>query len=256
MNLLIVDDEPLEREVLRDVFDKDNLGVLKCMEAMNGVSAVDTVKNNQIDIVLMDIKMPIMDGITAAKIIKQHDPNIKVVFLTAYNEFDYALQTIKIGAEDFLLKPVRPIEVVEAIKKVIDNINDTKDDTFLADQSNSVIETMNNYIDIHLTDKLTLDQMSGIVHLHPQYISRLFKQVTGMTFTEFITMKRLEKSKELLIQSNKSISEISELCGFTDPNYFTRVFRKFEGQPPKQFRQNEKLLKKEKLNKLYFNRIM
>ncbi|WP_054636585.1 response regulator [Thalassobacillus sp. C254] len=253
MNLLIVDDETLEREVLRDIVKKSNLNIGICLEAANGLTALEITKKNKIDLILMDIKMPILDGLSAAKMVKQIDPNIKIIFLTAYNEFDFALQTIKIGAEDFLLKPVRPKEVVESLQKVVTSAGNNG---LLEEQRSSVIEKINSYIKSNIDEKLTLEQLARVVHLHPQYISRLFKQEMGMTFTDFITKKRIEKSKELLVKSKKNITEISELCGFSDPNYFSRVFRKMEGEPPMQYRKNETLLRKEKLNKHYFNRIM
>ncbi|WP_158735623.1 response regulator [Alteribacillus sp. YIM 98480] len=256
MNLLIAEDEPLEREVIMEMVKRHNPGIKQCIEANNGASAVEIVSNESIDIVLMDIKMPILDGISAAKIMKQNTPQLKILFLTAYNDFDYALNTIKIGAEDFLLKPVRPEEFIEAIKKVIESMDETVTDMKDSVESNSVVEMITNYINVKLDHKITLEQVARYVHLHPQYVSRLFKQQTGMTITEFITVKRIEKSKEYLRNSQKAITEISQSCGFTDANYFTRVFRKMEGMPPKQFRKNEQALKKEKINRHYFNNIM
>lgn len=256
MNLLIVDDEPLEREVLMDIIQKANLGIQNCLEAINGSVAVDMVNNNGIDIVLMDIKMPVMDGIAAAKIMKKKNPNIKLLFLTAFNDFDYALQTIKLGIDDFLLKPVSPNEIIEALKKVIESMDPiiTKEST--SNQPIVIIRTLISYIKNHIQEKLTLEELSGLVHLHPQYISRLFKQEMNMTITEYITVERIEKSKKMLVETQNTMMEISIACGFSDSNYFTRVFRMREGIPPSQYRKNELLLKKERLHRQYFNKIM
>lgn len=256
MNLLIVDDEPLEREVLMDVVKKNHIGITHCLEAVNGASALEIVTSESIDIVVMDIKMPVMDGITAAKVMKERSPHLKVLFLTAYNEFDYALQTIKLGVVDYLLKPVRPDEFIQALKKVTGPTKDQTSEEIHQHQSNNIIETITTFIHDHVEEKLTLVQLSEVVHLHPQYVSRLFKQEMGMTLTDYITVRRIEKAKELLANSKKTIADISEQCGFTDPNYFTRVFKKLEGCPPKQYRENEQQLKREKVNRQYFNKIM
>jgi two-component system, response regulator YesN len=256
LKVLIVDDEPLEREVLMDIVKKSDLGIVECIEVENGADAVEIMNKDCIDIVVMDIRMPVMDGITAAKLMKQDFPNLKIVFLTAYNEFDYALQTIKIGVEDFLLKPVRPEEFIQTLEKVTTNLETDSVDRKLPPQSNSMVDSVIEYIGEHLEDKLTLQQLADYVYLHPQYLSRLFKQEKGITITEFITMKRIEKSKSLLISTQESITDISEKCGFTDLNYFSRVFSKIEGVSPKKYRQYEQTLRKEKKNQHYFNKIM
>jgi two-component system, response regulator YesN len=256
LKVLIVDDEPLEREVLMDIAKKSDLGIVECIEAENGADAVETINKGCIDIVVMDIRMPVMDGITAAKLMKQDFPSLKIVFLTAYNEFDYALQTIKIGVEDFLLKPVRPEEFIQTLEKVTTNLETDSVDKKSPPQSNSMVDSVIEYIGEHLEDKLTLQQLADYVYLHPQYLSRLFKQEKGITITEFITMKRIEKSKSLLISTQESITDISEKCGFTDLNYFSRVFSKIEGVSPKKYRQYEQTLRKEKKNQHYFNKIM
>ncbi|WP_354000721.1 response regulator transcription factor [Sporosarcina newyorkensis] len=252
MKLLIVDDEPLEREVLLDIVKKSNLGFIECLEAKNGLLAVDIASTTLIDVMLIDIKMPKMDGLTAAKLIKKMNPEIKIIFLTAFNEFDYALQTIKIGVEDYLLKPVRPEELVGSLTKVVESTDIQEIET----PSTEVIEQLITYIKGHLEDKLTLNELSQLVHLHPQYLSRLFKQKMDRSLTEYITSTRLEKSKELLVDSQYTITEISRLCGFSDSNYFTRVFRKQEGIPPSHYRKNEQLLKKERVKKTYIHSII
>lgn len=256
LNVLIVDDEPLEREVLMDVVRKSKLGITKCTEAVNGAAAVDIINNQKVDIVMMDIKMPIMNGLSAAQHIKKKYPNMKIVFLTAYNEFDYALQTIKIGAEDYLLKPARPEEVIQALSKVINKFNQIIGNEGYEIPANSIVEVITTYINGNLHEKLTLEQLAGYVHLHPQYLGRLFKQEMHVTITEYITRKRIEKSKELLECSQKTITEISEICGFSDSNYFTRVFRKMEGIPPKEYRKNKQLLKREKRRGLANNMML
>ncbi|HEY9577348.1 MAG TPA: response regulator, partial [Pseudobacillus sp.] len=88
MNLLIVDDEPLEREVLTMIINKGKLGIDRVVEAKNGMDAVQLATEKQIDLVLMDIEMPVMDGLTAARMIKKNLPDCRIIFLTANNEND------------------------------------------------------------------------------------------------------------------------------------------------------------------------
>jgi two-component system, response regulator YesN len=255
MNVLIVDDEPLEREVLMDIVKRNNFRIKNCMTAENGAEAVQVVQKQSIDVVVLDIKMPVMDGIMAAKIMKQHHPDLKVIFLTAFNDFDYALQTIKIGVEDFLLKPVRPQEFMDALRKVTGKAEQQNKVANAGIASPHIIEIVTEFISEHLGEKLSLARIAEIVHLHPQYLGRLFKQEKDMTVSEFITMKRIEKAKKWLIHSDQTVTEIGEACGFADVNYFSKVFSKLEGVPPKKYRKYNQLVNAEKKNH-YFNKIM
>lgn len=243
VNLLIVDDEPLEREVLLAIIQRSNLPFKQIFEAKHGAEAIDIVATTAVDVLVIDIQMPKMDGLRAAKIIKTINPHIKVIFLTAFNEFDYALQTIRIGAEDYLLKPASAGEIIRTLEKAINNSRGKIEET----SSFNIVMTLKDYIKNHLSEKLTIEALAKKVHLHPQYVSRLFKQQTNYSLSEYIISERLEKSKKLLLQTEYTITEIAGHCGFSDSNYFTRVFKKHEGVPPSEFRKNELFLREERL---------
>lgn len=237
MKLMIVDDEPLEREVLTMMIRKQNLGVSRFFEAKNGAEAVNLAKKENINITIMDIKMPVMDGITAAEIMKKEVPDCRILFLTAYDQFDYALRSIQLRVDDYLLKPAHPDDIKKALEKLIPTTSDQAA-PFVnrIDEHREIIKVV-EYIDNHLSKELSLDFLSGLVHLNAQYLCRLFKQVTGYTMKQYITIRRLEKAKVLFQSSNDTITEISSKCGFADANYFARVFKKMEGITPTQYQQ-------------------
>ncbi|MDN4522927.1 response regulator transcription factor [Fictibacillus fluitans] len=256
MNIMVVDDEPLEREVLLDIVAKGDINLDRCFEAENGLSALEQMRNEEADIVIMDLKMPVMDGIHAAAEMKDLYPQVKIIILTAYNDFDYAVKSLKIGVEDFLLKPVSPKEILASLIKITEQMSPHPVNEVYKENPSDAIRSVTEYIHMNLDDKLSLKQLAHHVFLHPQYLSRLFKQETGKTVTEYITQKRIEKSRELLIQSQLSITEISQQCGFTDINYFSRVFSKLEGVPPKKYRAYHESMLQEKRNVLSYDKIM
>ncbi|WP_226375408.1 response regulator transcription factor [Effusibacillus dendaii] len=243
---MIVDDEQLEREVLTMIIKRHNFGVSQFFEAQNGADAVTLAKQEQMDLVLMDIKMPVMDGLTAAEIIKQEIPHCRVVFLTAYDERDFVDQTI--GADDYLLKPAHPEDIRQALIKYIPVVSDANSQYPEMTSEHDDISKTVEYIEQNLHKELNLEILSGFVHLNGQYLSRLFKRKTGFTITQYITMRRLEKAKHLLDHTTHTISEISDKCGFTEPNYFARVFKKNEGVTPSQYQQQAIAARKKKLN--------
>ncbi len=117
--LLVADDAEIIRStVARVVAREKQLGLFPVVQARNGEEAVDLAQQMEPDVLLMDIKMPGLDGLQAAAIIRAEFPNAKLIILTAYDEFPYAQEALKLGAVDFLLKPVRPAKLIELLSQV------------------------------------------------------------------------------------------------------------------------------------------
>ena len=85
--------------------------------------------------------------------------------------------------------------------------------------------------------ELTLEEVANHVHLNPAYFSSLFKQSTGSSFKEYLNMVRIEESKRLLANTDYSVIDIAVASGFGDQSYFCRVFKKYTGLTPRQYRQ-------------------
>lgn len=117
--LVIVDDELTEIKFVRYVVNTFKLPFHICGEGETGLEAIELVRKHDADFVIMDINMPQMDGLTAASIIKREYPSTKIYLLTAYESFEYARQAVKVDVDDYLLKPIRPEQLVEVLKKGI-----------------------------------------------------------------------------------------------------------------------------------------
>jgi two-component system, response regulator YesN len=250
MKLMIVDDEPLERKVLTMIINKEPFGISQLFEAVNGVEAVNLAKQKQMDIVLMDIKLPLMDGLKAAEIIKRDLPDCRIIFLTAYDESDFVRRTIQLGGNDYILKPAHPNEIKQALIKYIPMVTPKPPppiDMLGSSENGSILKVI-EYIKNNLHSDLHLEALSELVYLNGHYLSRLFKKETGYTITQFITACRLEKAKNYLSFSQNNVMEISEKCGFTDSNYFARVFKKCEGITPTEYQQQSLTARKKRIN--------
>jgi YesN/AraC family two-component response regulator len=103
-------------------------------------------------------------------------------------------------------------------------------------QHSAVVRNVINTVDFSLQEPLSLASLSKQFNINPNYLSGLFKRETGQTLTDYINTKRMRHAASLLRNSSIYIQEVAEQCGFTDINYFTRLFKRQYGMPPREFR--------------------
>ncbi|UMZ72725.1 response regulator transcription factor [Natranaerofaba carboxydovora] len=252
---IVADDESLERKAISSILSKNReIGVEVCGEAGDGKEAIRLARLHKPNLVLIDIKMPGLDGLEATKNIKDEHPDVHVIVITAYDEFDFAQKALKYQASDYLLKPVRPGCLLDAIKKVLQRINHSSESFLPAntnkntDENNdeenscdSLIEQSIYYIKENYSKDITLTEVSNAVHLSPYYFSRLFKKKMGMNFIDYLTNLRIEKAKEFLIESNAKVVNITYKVGYKEPAYFSRIFKKHTGITPNDYKKRYKV---------------
>ena len=118
VNVMIVDDLAFIKIVLRDILEKAGFRVVG--EASNGDEAIRVYLDKRPDVVLMDITMPGMDGLTALKKIREHDPKARVIICSALGQQRLIVQAIQLEAKDFIVKPFQPQRIISALKKALD----------------------------------------------------------------------------------------------------------------------------------------
>ena len=116
-NILLVDDAAFMRMMLKDILTKNGYNVIG--EAENGVQAIEKYKELQPNLTILDITMPEMDGIQAARAIKEVDGNALIVMCSAMGQQSMVVESIQAGARDFIVKPFQPARVLEAVQKII-----------------------------------------------------------------------------------------------------------------------------------------
>lgn len=217
IRLLIADDEALERETLADIVARRFEHEVTIETAENGRKAADTAVLWGADLILMDIEMPGMNGLDAARAVLEQRPECKVIFVTAYSLFQYAHEAMHLGACDYLLKPVNPDEVEASIRKAIRQIEagrrlaelapvepepeaDPESDAAEAgenDRNALVMAHVRKYMEDNYMFDLSLDSVSEILHISPAYLSAQFKKYQKMNFLDCLTELRINAAKEL-----------------------------------------------------------
>lgn len=235
--LLIVEDEPLVRQGLLTLIDYKQFGIDSVLEAADGRQAWAIFEKNPTSIVLTDINMPHMNGITLAQVIKEKHPQTHVVFLTGYDEFDYALSALKLGADDYLLKPFSRTDIEALIGRICNQLKTARQKSEIQKLSQThALSDIEKTIQKQLYQpNLNLKSLAYQLGFSPNYLSRLIKDELGQPFQNYIIAERVKKAKLLLLTTDWKIYEIAHSVGFEDINYFSQRFKLETGMTPKQY---------------------
>ena len=250
IRVLIADDERLEREALADLVVRRFEHEAVIQTAENGRRAADTAILWETDLILMDIEMPGINGLDAARAVLEQRPECKVIFVTAYSLFQYAHEAMHLGACDYLLKPVDPDEAEAAIRRAIRQIEagrklaelapvapEPAADTAEAEDRNALVMAhVRRYMEDNYMFDLSLDSVSEILHISPAYLSAQFKKYQKMNFLDCLTELRINAAKQLLTDPLRSAAEVASMVGYEDASYFARAFKKRTGMTPTQYR--------------------
>ena len=222
--ILIVEDEYLVREGLAKLvnvaaYDMEIIG-----QAEHGRQAWNLIQEQVPDIILTDINMPQMNGIQLASLVREKYPQTHLVFLTGYDDFDYALSAVKLGVDDYLLKPFS--------RQDIEEMQDLLAPRFEGNLAQNIHS--------HLSDsQFSLKSLASDLGFSPTYLSSLIKKELGLPFQDYLVRERVKQAKLLLLTTDLKIYEIAEKVGFEDMNYFTQRFKQIAGVTPRQFKKGE-----------------
>jgi YesN/AraC family two-component response regulator len=243
--VLLVDDERWVRKVLLWSIRKLNLSLQIVHECTNGSEALDWIKQNEVDLVLTDIRMPIMDGLTLVKELNLLNRDLDCIVISVHDEFQIVQQALRSGVTDYLLKPIEEDDLKVCLEKWLDKRKGvggeskipTIDDEVLP---SSTIDQVLAYIEKTPLKQLTLTDAAKNVHLNPSYLSQLFKQQLKTKFVDYLTDLRMQEGKRLLQNTSLKMSDIAERVGYSEVAYFSNNFKKITGYSPSEFRKSTK----------------
>ena len=237
LNVLLVDDEIIIREGFKRLFDWEAHGCEVVGEAGDGMEALAKIDSLRPDIVIMDINIPIMNGLKVIQTARIKYPQMAFVIVSGYDDFSYCQQALRLQITDYILKPVNYAEFGSCIDNLKISLFQQQTDA-APQQEERTIVGLTRYLQAHLAEELSLSVLAEQFHLSPQYISQLFKSEIGVNFLAYLTNIRMEQAKKLLLTTSLSIADVAQQSGYGDYRVFTKVFRKSEGITPSQYRQD------------------
>lgn len=238
LRVLLVDDEIMIREGFKKLFDWEAHECVVVGEAADGMEAITKIDEEQPDIVIMDINIPIINGLKVIQLSRVKYPSMAFVIVSGYDDFSYCREALRLQITDYILEPVNYEEFGSCIDRLKISLynNEVKEKPVV--KKERVITGITKYMQEHLSEDVSLHILSEEFHLNSQYISQLFKNEIGVNFLTYLTNIRMEHAKKLLLSSSLSIAEVSEQSGYGDYRVFTKVFKKSEGITPSQYRRD------------------
>ncbi|MFC4596878.1 response regulator transcription factor [Cohnella hongkongensis] len=396
-NLLVVEDETIVRIGLRNMMDWESFGIRWKAEASSGEEALRIIEEEQIHIVITDIRMPVMDGLELAKAIKLKDESVQVIFFSSFDDFSYVQEAVRIGVVDYLHKPtMEEEEIADTLRKAVHNLEELEPaeranpeagraqllrtlleasplpdawesawqaadlgmlesgfrivlfrtvgesegeakfsrtklmsvryfieeyvaherggivldrpdnelvwfapepladggsepmvEAYVCRMEDALLKLLNvpiaygyssvchrgdevarayaeaaasypvqsgkiggivrlamDYVDAHLLEEISLAKTAESVHVSAGHLSRLFVKEVGESFGEYVTSKKIQYAKRLLRETNRKVYEIAAEIGYTNPHYFSKLFRDMVGVTPLEYRNQREHINK------------
>jgi len=231
--VMIIDDEEALRSLLKRTIDWEAKGLEVVGEAASGSEAINTIDDLKPDIVFVDIRMPFMDGIEFSKLAISRYANLKILILTAFDDFQYAKECIGIGVTEYLLKPIVKSDIDEVLDRIIAKLDLEKENKRILEMDNGATHdnvkmgAVEEYIKKNYKDSdFNLTAAAQKFGFNASYLSRKFKEETGCGFMEYLIDIRMKRASELA-KRGELMYRSAEKVGIPDPNYFGKCFRKY-----------------------------
>lgn len=250
--VVIIDDEPLIVEGLSRSIPWEKWDCKVVGFGYDGVEGMEVIRREKPAIVISDISMPEMDGLTMIAGLKSEFPYMQVSILTGYREFEYVQEAIRLGVSAFLLKPSKMDELYEAIEGMTQKLKmfwpgvnmeepqpemEAEEEVLYNNEANNfVVNKALAYIREHFREKLQLADVADYCYVSQWHLSKLLNKHTGQNFSIALNKARIAEAKELLRDPAKRIYDIAEEVGFQDLAHFSRVFKKLEGISANEYR--------------------
>jgi two-component system response regulator YesN len=238
VKIVVADDEFQARQAIVQLLRKypDEWTVVG--EARNGEETLTSVIEHRPELLITDIRMPVYSGIEVMEKAKRIVPNIQVILLSGFSDFEYAQQAVRQGAFDYLLKPCPYQEILTTVRRAI---------TQKGERGSSEAEAVYTQVISHIIlqihqryrNELTLKEIAEVMGMNADYLSTVFREEVGETFSNYLARYRIDKAKQLLKELPLKVYEVAEQVGYKRYKYFVKVFKSIVGVTPAEYKKGK-----------------
>ena len=236
--VVVIEDEDLVRRGIVLTVDWQKVDCTVVGEAANGREGLALIRETRPDLIVTDIKMPILDGLDMVKQLREEGNQAQVIFLTAYSDFSYAQAAVKLGAVDYLLKPFHDGELEETVERLSRNRSAPHIPGFdlpVGASSKYVTEAIKVISQRYGQVDLSVGAVAQELGISEGHLSHVFKKETGNTLGSYLTAYRMHRATELLRDVRTKVGEVAEQVGYRDIAYFSAAFKKAVGMTPSEY---------------------
>jgi YesN/AraC family two-component response regulator len=244
--VVIIDDEPIIVEGISRMIKWDQFKCKIVATANDGTEGAQVIRKHLPDIIITDISMPDLDGLSMIAGLKSEFPDLEISILTGYRKFEYAQRAIRLGVTRFLLKPSSMEELEEAINAMAGNLSakglrpeaakEEDSEHMDSEASNFIVNNAMKYIEQNYLHKITLCEVAEKTYVSQWHLSKLLNRHLGQNFSEILNSVRIKEAQKLLCDPSLRIGDIAERVGFIDMAHFSRVFKKNVGVSANEYR--------------------
>lgn len=212
IKVFLVEDEMVIRRGIKNSIDWEKEGYIFCGEASDGELAYPMIIKEKPDILITDIRMPFMDGLELCKLVKKELPNIKILILSGYDEFDYAKEAIRLGVTEYLLKPISSGKLLEALNGVSESIRREKEDKdlvrkYMEEMRENTEHEKQKFFEQMIAGNLS---MADALETGKKYEMNLSAGMYNLLLFCFTLGEENRKSRELLGEAEYAIEKLTE----------------------------------------------
>lgn len=238
IKLMLIEDEPQSLTRYENYIDSYNGNFEIVIEASNYKEAIDKFTLNKVDAIFTDIVIPGGTGLQFIEAIKELGYKGVVVVISGYDNFTYAQKAIKLGASDYLLKPIFKSDYFSMLDKILNRVEGRSiiENKFYNEKLPQHVRKAMKYVERNYEREIVLSEVAQVACVSSTYLSSSFTKTINKTFVEFVKYYRIEVAATLLENVDLTLDEIAEEVGFCDNSYLNRCFKKIKGVSPGKYR--------------------
>lgn len=249
MKIMIVEDESVIRQGIRNILEDISSHDFNILEFDNVPDAWAHLQKDIPSLIITDIRMREMDGLTLIKKLRQLYADLPVIIISGHQDFEYAQQAIRYKVTDYLLKPIDRRILISLVMGISEQLASSanapaatvedsgEEDSLRKGDNRRMIRKLMEYIDANPEGDLRLQVLAEYCGIHATYLSQLFKAETNINLSDYITHARLNRAKQLLSSTHLKIYDVAHLSGYQSPKHFMLVFKQHVGKTPSEYRE-------------------
>lgn len=246
IKVVIAEDEDIIRGTLVRKLEGLDQAIRIVGSAQDGKEALELVKREQPDLLITDIRMPVMDGIELIGSIHRYYPRMRKIITSGFADFEYARQAIQYNVIEYLLKPIATSELARVYNRVKTLIEAERTDynppvkslqpSGADTDTDELVQMVQGFMREHYRENLSLEQIARSFNFTASHLSKVFMKHTEESPSRYLMSLRIHEAKYLLRNhAHLSVKEVGEQVGYCDPFYFSRIFKQMTGFTPKEF---------------------